>query len=165
MTTAAITVYLGLGANMGDRKANLKRALDLLAQRLRIKQVSSTYETEPMGNVDQPRFLNLACQVQTRLVPEALLALAKGTEQKLGRTGKSGAPRPIDIDILLYGDQTVDSPELTIPHPKMMERGFVLVPLAQIAPDVTHPANGKTAQQLLQELKKGKQGVLPFGKG
>ena len=162
MTTEAVTTYLGLGSNMGDREENLKRTIDLLKQRLRIRQVSPTYETEPIGNVDQPRFLNLVCEVHTRLEPEGLLALAKGIERKLGRTGKSGAPRPIDIDILLYGEETVATPELTIPHPKMMERGFVLVPLAEIAPDVIHPASEKTIKQLLQELKMGRQGVLPF---
>ena len=163
MTEAAVTIYLGLGSNMGDREENLQRALAMLGQRLRVKQVSSIYETEPVGNVDQPRFLNLVCQGQTRLAPQDLLALAKGIESKLGRTGKTGDPRPIDIDILLYGEETLDTPELIIPHPKMTARGFVLVPLAEIAPDTLHPSSGKTIKQLQKELQKGRQGVMPFG--
>jgi len=162
LTTDTLTVYLGLGSNMGDREDNLRRAIEMLKQRLRIGQISPVYETEPVGNTDQPHFLNLVCEVQTRLAPEGLLALAKGIERKLGRTGKSGAPRPIDIDILLYGDETLETAELTVPHPRMAERGFVLVPLAEIAPEVTHPVSHKTVTQLLKELKTGKQGVLPF---
>jgi len=161
--TGTVTAYLSLGSNMGDREENLRQAQDMLRQRLRIREVSPVYETAPVGQTDQPNFLNLVCRIETRLAPADLLALAKGIERKLGRTGKSGAPRPIDIDILLYGDQTLTTPELTIPHPKMAERAFVLVPLAEIAPDAVHPGSGKTAKQLLQELKKGKQGVLPFG--
>ena len=95
MTTEAVTVYLGLGSNMGDRQQNLDRALELLSQRLRMKNFSSIYETDPLGDSDQPRFLNMVFQAYTRLAPKDLLALTKGIESKLGRTGKSGAPRPI----------------------------------------------------------------------
>ena len=157
--TEATTVYLGLGSNMGDRQENLDRALEFLSQRLRMGKISSVYDTEPIGNAEQPRFLNLVCQAYTRLTPEALLTLGKGIERKLGRTGKSGAPRPIDIDILLFGEQVVETPELVIPHPKMMERAFVLVPLAEIAPDLTHPVSGKKFRELAESLKE-KQGVL-----
>ena len=157
--TEAITVYLGLGSNMGDRQDNLDRALDLLSQRLRMGKISSIYDTEALGDTDQPRFLNLVCQAHTRLEPAGLLALVKGIEKKLGRVGKSGTPRPIDIDILLYGEQVTQTPELVIPHPKMAERAFVLVPLAEIAPDLVHPVNGQTMKELSVAIKE-KQGVL-----
>ena len=160
MSFEPVTVYLGLGSNMGNRQGNLDRALDLLSQRLRAGQVSSVYDTEPVGNISQPRFLNLVCQVYTRLAPLELLALAKGVELKLGRApGTSNAPRPIDIDILFYGDQVVATPELVIPHPRLAERAFVLIPLAEIAPDLVHPVSGKTIRDLLQGVTET-QGVL-----
>ena len=118
MNFEPVITYLGLGSNMGNRKANLDKALDFLSQKLLVKQISPIYDTEPVGNINQPRFLNLVCQVSTRLAPMELLALAKGIELKLGRArGKSNAPRPIDIDILFYGDQVIKTPELVIPHP------------------------------------------------
>ena len=157
--TEAVMVHLGLGSNMGDRQENLDKALEFLSQRLRMGKVSSIYDTEPVGDTDQPRFLNLVCQAYTRLEPIALLTLAKGIENKLGRVGKSGAPRIIDIDILLYGEQVIETPELVIPHPKMTERAFVLVPLDEIAPDLVHPVSGKTIRELLQEITE-KQGVF-----
>ncbi|MFC1967070.1 2-amino-4-hydroxy-6-hydroxymethyldihydropteridine diphosphokinase [Chloroflexota bacterium] len=161
MTTEPVTVYLSLGSNMGDRQRNLDKALELLAQRLRLGPVSSIFETDPLGDSDQPRFLNLVCRAQTRLAPENVLALAKGIEKKLGRTGKSGAPRPIDIDILLYGQDIIDSPELVVPHPKMASRAFVLVPLAEIDPAVKHPASGLTSREMLAAITE-KQGVLKW---
>jgi 2-amino-4-hydroxy-6-hydroxymethyldihydropteridine diphosphokinase len=148
-----VTVYLGLGSNMGDREDNLDRALGFLSPRLRIEKVSSVYDTEPIGNVNQPRFLNLVCQVYTRLAPSELLTLAKGIERKLGRVfGRPNTPRPIDIDILFYGDQVIETPELIIPHPKLTDRAFVLIPLDEIAPDLVHPVNGKTIKQLLKGI-------------
>jgi len=162
MSFEAITVYLGLGSNMGNRQSNLDRALELLSQRLRPGKVSSIYDTEPVGNTNQPRFLNLVCEVHTRLEPLSLLTLAKGIELKMGRVpNKSGEPRPIDIDILLYGDQVVETPELVIPHAKLHERAFVLVPLAEIAPDVVHPVSGQTIRELLEKVTE-KQGVLKW---
>jgi len=157
--TEAVTVYLGLGSNIGDRQENLDKALNFLSQRLRMGKISSVYDTEPVGNTEQPRFLNLVCQAYTRLAPAGLLSLAKGIESKLGRTGKSNAPRTIDIDILLYDEQVIETPELVIPHPKMTERAFVLVPLDEIAPDLVHPVSGKTVKELLQSVTE-KQGVL-----
>jgi len=157
-----VTAYLGLGSNMGDRQDYLERALDFLSQRIRIEKVSSIYDTEPVGNVDQPRFLNMVCQVSTSLPPMALLTLGKGIESKLGRvSAKSNAPRPIDVDILFYGDQIIETPELVIPHPRLTERAFVLIPLAQIAPDLVHPVNNKTIKELLEGLTEV-QGVFKW---
>jgi len=146
---------------MGTREENLDRALELLSQRMRLGKVSSIYDTDPLGNVNQPRFLNMVCQAFTRLSPEGLLALAKGIESKMGRHGKSGDPRPIDVDILLYGDKVVETPELIIPHPKLMERAFVLIPLVEIAPDLVHPVSGKTMKELLKAVKEV-QGVFKW---
>jgi len=160
--TEPVVVYLGLGSNMGNRQDNLGKALDFLSQRLRIGKVSSVYDTEPVGNPNQPRFLNLVCQAYTTLAPTGLLTLAKGIESKLGRVlSQSNAPRPIDIDILLYGDQVIETPELVIPHPRLAERAFVLVPLAEIDPDLRHPVIGKTVSELLQRLPQT-QGVFKF---
>ena len=161
MATELLTVYLGLGSNMGDRGENLDRALDLLSQRMRLGKVSSIYDTDPVGNTNQPRFLNMVCQAFTRLAPEGLLALAKGIESKMGRYGKSGAPRPIDIDILLYDEEVMETPELVIPHPKMADRAFVIVPLAEIAPDLIHPVSGKTITELKQAVKEV-QGIFKW---
>jgi 2-amino-4-hydroxy-6-hydroxymethyldihydropteridine diphosphokinase len=136
-------------------------ALKLLSQRMRMGKVSSIFDTEPIGNTDQPRFLNLACEVFTHLSPEGLLALAKGIEGKMGRRGRSGEPRTIDIDILLYGDKVIKTPELIIPHPKMGERSFVLVPLAEIAPDLVHPVSKNTIKKMRDDIKE-KQGVFKW---
>ena len=156
-----ITVYLSLGSNLGNRQSNLDQALKLISERMRLGKVSSIYDTEPVGLVNQPRFLNLACEVVTHLSPEGLLALLKGIEQKMGRYSRSGEPRNIDIDIVLFGDQVVNVPGLIIPHPKMHERAFVLIPLAEIAPDFVHPVLNKTIKELDKAVKEV-QGVMKF---
>jgi 2-amino-4-hydroxy-6-hydroxymethyldihydropteridine diphosphokinase len=156
-----IAVYLSLGSNLGNRQANLDQALKLISERMRLGKVSSIYDTEPVGLVNQPRFLNLACEVVTHLSPEGLLALLKGIEQKMGRYSRSGEPRIIDIDIVLFGDQVANTPGLIIPHPKMHERAFVLIPLAEIAPDFVHPVLNKTIKELDKAVKEV-QGVMKF---
>jgi len=148
-----VTVYLGLGSNLGDRQDNLDKALNFLSQRLRVEKVSSVYDTEPVDNPNQPRFLNLVCRVSTGLEPMALLTLLQGIESKMGRLPHtSNLPRPIDIDILFYGDQVIETLKLVIPHPRLTERAFVLVPLVEIAPDLVHPVNGKTAKELMRSV-------------
>jgi 2-amino-4-hydroxy-6-hydroxymethyldihydropteridine diphosphokinase len=154
-----VTVYLSLGSNLGNRQGNLDQALKLLSQRMQVGKVSSIYDTEPVGNTSQPRFLNLVCEVRTRLTPEGLLAMVKGLEQMMGRKSRTGEPRIIDVDILLYGDSMVKVKDLEIPHPKMGERQFVLVPLAEIAPDVVHPVTKKTIREMNKAVKEV-QGVL-----
>ena len=162
MSNEPIVIYLSLGSNLGDRQEKLDMALGLLSQRLGELQPSSVYDTEPVGNANQPHFLNMVCQARTGLAPAELLALVKGIELKMGRTPhKPNAPRPIDIDILFYGDQVVETPELVIPHPRLTERAFVLVPLAEIAPDLVHPVSGKTVKELLESVRE-KQGVFKW---
>lgn len=159
--TDKIKVYLGLGSNLGNRQENLDKALELLKQRMNIDKISSIYDTEPLGNADQPRFLNIVCEVSTRLTPEGLLSLAKGIESKMGRHNKTGEPRPIDIDILLYGDMILDTPDLVIPHPRMAERAFVLVPLNEIAPNLIYPGGGKKIKEMRKAVKEV-QGVFKW---
>lgn len=146
-------VYLGLGANLGDRQGNVLKAVELLSQWGQIDELSSLYETEPVGYLEQPPFLNAVCQLTTTLTAEELLAVAKNIESALGRIQSfRNAPRPIDIDILFCGDQVINSPQLTIPHPRLEERAFVLVPLAEIAPDLIHPVTGMTVREMMQRL-------------
>jgi len=153
------TVYLSLGSNLGNRQENLDRALKLLSERMRLGKVSSIYDTEAVGPITQPRFLNLACEAFTHLTPEGLMALAKGIELKMGRHSKTGEPRVIDIDVILYGDLVIDTKDIVIPHPRMQERSFVLIPLAEIAPDVVHPTLKKSMKELNKTIKE-QQGVM-----
>lgn len=154
-----VTVYLGLGSNLGQRGENLGRALALLCEQVRVEAVSSVYETEPVGYREQPLFLNLVCRTRTSLTPEELLRLVKDIEARLGRVPSFvDAPRPIDIDILFYGDTNVKTDNLTIPHFRLQDRAFVLIPLAELAPDLVHPVLGKTIAQLLGRVQ-GQEGV------
>lgn len=156
-------VYLGIGSNLGDRQANLARALKLLGERLHIELVSSLYETEPVDYAEQPPFLNAICRAQTELGPMQLLSLVKGIEASLGRVPSfPNAPRPIDIDIIFYGDLIMETPELTIPHPRLEERAFVLIPLLEVAPDLRHPVSGENVKDLAARVG-GREGVKKIG--
>lgn len=119
-----------------------------------IEQLSSLYETDPVGYADQPRFLNAVCRLATSLSPEDLLSAVKDIEAGMGREpGFPNAPRPIDIDILFYGDWIMNLPHLVIPHPRLEERAFVLVPLAEIAPGLVHPVSGRTVKEMVDSLE------------
>jgi 2-amino-4-hydroxy-6-hydroxymethyldihydropteridine diphosphokinase len=155
-----VEVYLSLGSNLGDRRANLKEALRLLGESLEVASVSLVYDTEPVGVGEQPRFLNLMCCINTDIGPMQLLSLIKGIESSMGRDlSLRNAPRVIDIDIILYGDTIMKSPELIIPHPRMRERAFVLVPFAEIAPEVVHPITGERIDDLATRVE-GRDGVV-----
>jgi 2-amino-4-hydroxy-6-hydroxymethyldihydropteridine diphosphokinase len=146
--------YLCLGSNLGVREKNLTQALQLLSQKVNLEKVSSIYETEPVGYKEQPLFLNLVCRITTDLNPGELLHLAKTIENKMGRIPNfRNSPRPIDIDILFYNDKIIRTQNLTIPHPRLADRAFVLIPLAELAPDLIHPELGKSIAELADSLK------------
>lgn len=145
--------YLGLGSNIGDRDANLAAAIQALGDVVTVDRVSSVYDTAPMHVTDQPRFHNLVCQATTDLTPSALLRAAKAIERHLGRAdGPRYGPRLIDIDVLLYDSLVLNTDELTVPHPRLAERAFVLAPLAEIDPELVHPVRGETVSLLLSQL-------------
>ncbi|MFA6433095.1 MAG: 2-amino-4-hydroxy-6-hydroxymethyldihydropteridine diphosphokinase [Elusimicrobiales bacterium] len=142
-------VFLSLGSNLGDRRANIASALALLRRAGRVEKISPLYETEPMYLAGQPRFYNAAAQLETRLSPEDLLASTAGVEKELKRRRtRPNGPRTMDIDILFYGNGIIGSPDLAVPHPGLAERAFVLFPLADIAPDFIHPVLGKSVLSL-----------------
>jgi 2-amino-4-hydroxy-6-hydroxymethyldihydropteridine diphosphokinase len=147
------TVYLSLGSNIGDREANLRAAIAALSPAdVHIRRVSSLYETEPVDYLDQPWFLNCVVQAETELEPLALLQVLHSIESQLGsKKAFSKGPRKIDLDILLYGDESIDTRDLQIPHPRMLLRRFVLAPLAELAPTLQHPSWQAKAAQLLAE--------------
>lgn len=148
--------YLSLGSNMGERAEHLREAIGRLESVGHVVAVSSFYETEPVEFADQGWFLNCAVAVETELTPQPLMGAILRIEQEIGRkrTVPKG-PRTIDIDILLYSDVAVDSAQLTIPHPAMHERRFVLEPMAEIGPEVRHPVLKKSVRELLAALPAG----------
>jgi 2-amino-4-hydroxy-6-hydroxymethyldihydropteridine diphosphokinase len=152
-----ISAYLSLGSNIGNRESYLSDAIARLRALGRVAAVSSLYETEPVEFTNQAWFLNCVVLLETNLTPAQLLANLLAIEQEMGRvrTHQKKGPRTIDIDILVLGETIVDSPELTIPHPAMQQRRFVLEPLAEIAPEVWHPSLKKTIRRLLEELPAG----------
>lgn len=151
----AVIAYIGVGSNQGDRYAHCTAAIEHIAAspHTRMLKQSSWYLTEPQGYREQDDFINLAIKIDTDLTPFELLGFLKATEAKLARqeTVRFG-PRTIDLDILLYGDRIIRSPELIIPHMRLCERGFVLVPLQEIAPRLMHPVCNRTISRLLAEL-------------
>jgi 2-amino-4-hydroxy-6-hydroxymethyldihydropteridine diphosphokinase len=147
------TAYLSLGSNLSDRETNLRRALHLLASPdLHIKRTSAFYETEPQDLPHQPWFLNLVVEIETTVFPLQLLARTQKIEKDLGRRRVvPKGPRTIDIDILLFGNFAIDNAKLTVPHPRMHQRRFVLEPLAELAPDLRHPISRRTIREMLNE--------------
>jgi 2-amino-4-hydroxy-6-hydroxymethyldihydropteridine diphosphokinase len=147
------TVYIALGSNIGDRLANLNSAIAALPPKVATLALSLVYETAPWGYTDQPAFLNQVIRAETRLLPPDLLIHLKSIETSLGRTPSFRyGPRLIDLDILFYDDLILESPNLIIPHPRLHERAFMLVPLADLAPTLCHPILGKTVRQMLNEV-------------
>ena len=147
----SMEIYLGLGSNIGDREGQLRAAVTALAEReVAVRRSAALYATEPRDFEDQPWFLNTVIEVRTLLEPEALLQQCLDIEKIAGRVrDRSKGPRPIDIDILFYRDRLIDQPDLIVPHPRYRERRFVLIPLAELAPDLSDPVCGLTMQQLL----------------
>lgn len=147
------TVYLALGSNIGDREANLREAIRRLPESgVHVSKLSSIYETEPVDYLDQPWFLNAALEAQTDLPAVQLLATLRNIESQMGSNKPfAKGPRLIDLDILLYANETIDTRELQVPHPRMLQRNFVLAPLAEIAPTLRHPTWPACAADLLAE--------------
>jgi 2-amino-4-hydroxy-6-hydroxymethyldihydropteridine diphosphokinase len=148
------TVYLSLGSNVGNREGNLRQAIAALPPSgVTVKQVSSIYETEPVDYLDQPWFLNCVLEAETDLEPPALLGTLRSIESQLGGQKKfAKGPRKIDLDILLYGEETIATPELQVPHPRMLQRRFVLTPLSELAPNLKHPDWDAPAAVLLERV-------------
>jgi 2-amino-4-hydroxy-6-hydroxymethyldihydropteridine diphosphokinase len=147
-------VYLSLGSNVGNREANLRAAIDALPPAgVRVKQLSSIYETEPVDYLDQPWFFNCVVETETELLPDSLLEALRAIESQLGGQKQfAKGPRKIDLDILLYGRETINTPSLKVPHPRLHLRRFVLTPLAEIAPTLKHPAWSGNAADLLRRV-------------
>jgi 2-amino-4-hydroxy-6-hydroxymethyldihydropteridine diphosphokinase len=143
-------IYLALGSNIDDRLANLKQAVTSLSPQMEVKKKSHVYETLPWGYTDQPKFLNQVLMAKTYLEPERLLRHLKRLEVALGRKASfRNGPRLIDIDILFYDDIVLETPDLILPHPRLHERGFVLLPMMDIAPDLVHPVKNKSIREMM----------------
>lgn len=156
----SVDVYLGLGTNIGDRAANLAEARRRLPPGVAVETTSAIYETQPWGLPDQPPFLNQVVRGRTTLSPHDLLAYAKQIEREMGRRpAVRYGPRLVDLDLLLYGDQVIESHTLVVPHPRMVERAFVLVPLAELAPELMHPVLVRTIADLARTVP-GREGVV-----
>ena len=152
---APVIAYLGLGANLDDPRRQLSEALERLnmAEEVEVTRVSTFYRNPPLGPANQPWYVNAAARVRTRLGPEELLRLLQQVEAALGRVrGEHWGPRRLDLDLLLYNGEVIFAPNLVVPHPEMHRRSFVLVPLAEIAPQAWHPVLGKSTGDLLAEL-------------
>ncbi len=154
-------IYIALGTNLGDRLANLRSAIESLAPDVHIIRESTIYETPPWGYTDQPAFLNMVIEAATSLKPRALLTYLKKREDELGRIESFRyGPRQIDLDILFYDDIVLSEDDLDIPHPRFHERAFVLVPLADLAPELEHPILGQRVHSLLNDVDTS--GITPF---
>ena len=147
-------VYLALGSNLDNRRANIEKAVGLLSRRLQQVKLASLYRSRPVGLTDQPEFINTAVSGQTKLSPEELLDFIKLVETAVGRQPRQRwGPREIDIDIIFYGERVIETAPLTVPHPLFRERDFVLRPLADLDPNLLDPVTKKTVEQLLRGLK------------
>jgi len=141
-----VTAYIGLGSNLGDKRKNIRRALELLGgvPGVRVRRVAPLYRTAPVGYTEQDWFINTVAEVETSLPPEELLRVCLDIENRLGRVRIiRWGPRTVDLDLLLYGERAIDRPQLTVPHPRLHERAFVLVPLADLVPEMVVPGRGR----------------------
>jgi len=148
-------VTIGIGSNLGDREFLIRKAVDALRDlpQTKVIQVSSLYDTEPVGEADQPPFLNAVAAIETELPARELLWHLLLIEKRMGRVrARRWGPRPIDLDVLFYDDQIIDEPDLSVPHPEAHRRAFVLMPLAELAPDFKHPVTGETVRRMIQKL-------------
>ena len=148
-------IYLGLGGNLGDPPATFQQALELVGRFAEVTKVSKLYKSKPYGFVDQPDFYNAAAQLSSNLSPLDLLARLQEVEKQLGKkVDRENGPRVIDLDLLVYGEEVINLPELTLPHTGILNRDFVLKPLTDLNPMLTHPAwNGQTLQSAMEQLK------------